>query len=66
VTLLATATGVLDYSWQTEGQDSLNFFGLADAPGRSATLLGAVPEPITACLLTLGIAGLTFAGRRRR
>jgi hypothetical protein len=61
VTLIAQAPGVVDVSWDTTtGFQELAFFGLANAPGTSFTI---VPEPAPALLLCLGLLGL--AGRRR-
>jgi len=59
VTLLATGTGTLDYSWETSGSFNLDFFGLTSAPGGSVTI---VPEPSTGLLVVLGLIAFT---RRR-
>jgi PEP-CTERM motif-containing protein len=64
VTLIATAPGAVDVSWDDSAVHpgfGLQFFGLTSAPGTSFTI---VPEPTTAALLGLGL--LALAIRRRR
>jgi len=61
VTLLATAPGTLNYSWETSGSFELRFFGLTDAPGGSVTI---VPEPSTGALVALGLVAI--CARRER
>jgi len=62
VTLLATAPGVLHYSWQTEGDNNLflDFFGLREAPGGDVLI---VPELSTGSLLGLGVIVIAIARR---
>jgi len=62
VTLLATAPGILHYSWQTEGDDNLvlDFFGLREAPGGDVLI---VPELSTGSLLGLGVIAIAIARR---
>jgi hypothetical protein len=62
VTLLATAPGILDYSWQTDGDLGLrlDFFGLTDAPGDSVLI---VPELSTGALLGLGVLAIAIGQR---
>ena len=68
MTFHADAPGVAHFNWEENptSSESLNFFGLTNAPGGTVTILGAVPEPTTASLLALGIVGLTLAGRRHQ
>jgi hypothetical protein len=66
VTLLATAPGILAYSWDSAGTFRLDFFGLTNAPGGSVTI---VPEPSTGALVASGMivaAAARRAGRRRK
>jgi len=63
VTLLATAPGALDYSWQLfPGPFGLDFFGLTDAPGGSVTI---VPEPATGALVALGLIAMGVSRKGR-
>ena len=59
LTLTAMAPGTVNLSWAP----GLDFFGLTSASGTSFTI---TPEPGTASLLTLGLAGIVWVGRRRR
>jgi hypothetical protein len=61
VVLRATGAGVLPVSWSIE-EPGLLFFGLADAPGTSVTI---VPEPSAFTLVALGLT-LTAIGCRAR
>ena len=62
VTLIAQAVGVVNVNWHTTGDaETLDFFGLINAPGTSFTI---VPEPGTTVLFSIGLLGL--AGWRRR
>jgi hypothetical protein len=64
LTLHATALGTVNVTFDSSGgPNTLDFFGITSAGGTSFTI---VPEPTTAALLGLGIAGLTIAGRRRK
>ena len=65
VTLLATAPGILGYSWQDDMDIPLEFFDIATAPGGSVVI---VPEPSTRALLGLGTVALAIGRRsiRRR
>ena len=60
-TLILTATGLgtVTLSWAP----GLDFFGLSSGPSASFTVLA--PEPGTALLIGLGLAGIAFVGRRR-
>ncbi len=59
-TLTATGIGTVNLSWSSG--PALDFFGMTSAPSASFTI---VPEPGTALLFGLGLAGIAFAGRRR-
>ena len=61
--LVADAIGTVDVTWTTTGGAALDFFGLTSASGTSFTI---TPEPGTATLLVLGLAGIVFVGRRRQ
>jgi len=61
VVLLATQAGTLEFSWETTGDLSLDFFGLRSAPGGNVTI---VPEPATGALMALGLVAICV-GRRR-
>jgi hypothetical protein len=63
VILLATASGSLDFAWETSGDEQLNFFGLTNAPGGSVTI---VPEPATGLLVGIGLVATALATRRTR
>ena len=56
--VLAASVGTTFVFWE-----DLDFFGLTNAPG---ALITVVPEPATAALLGLALAGLAVAERRRR
>jgi hypothetical protein len=62
VTLRATAPGILEYSWRTDGDPGLrlDFFGLTEAPGGSVLI---VPELSPGPLLGLGLIAIAM-GRR--
>jgi inner membrane protein involved in colicin E2 resistance len=57
-TLTAMGLGTVTLSWAP----GLDFFGLSSGPSASFTI---VPEPGTALLVGLGLAGIALAGRRR-
>lgn len=65
ITFHAIGPGIVNFNWVVGGGFGLDFFGLSNAPGATITI-NAVPEPTTAGLLALGLAGLTIAGRRRK
>ena len=70
---VAFAPDVYDYiGWNVNVGDSVTFrYEVSTAPGvrgtpqLTANATGVVPEPGTALLMGLGLAGLTFAGGRR-
>jgi len=62
VTLTATGIGTVNLNWSTSGP-ALDFFGVTG--GQPAASFTITPEPGTALLVGLGLAGITFAGRRR-
>jgi len=66
-TLLAESAGVLDLTWQTEGDPNLvlSFFSLSDAPGTNVTII-PIPEPSTLGLLAMGAVLMAAAARRGR
>lgn len=59
LTLTAVGLGTVNLDWNTA---TLDFFGLTSASGTSFTI---TPEPGTALLVVLGLAGIAFVGRRR-
>lgn len=65
VMLLATAPGILDYSWESDlfSDTTLVFFGLTTAPGGSVAI---VPEPSTGALVGLAIVATAAARRAAR
>jgi hypothetical protein len=62
VTLIASATGLVNVVWDVSPPYELMFFGLTNAPGTSFTI---VPEPATAALLGAGLC-IMAAKRRTR
>lgn len=62
ITLLANAVGVFDLVVSGEYSDGVDVIPLSGLPAFSVTV---VPEPGTALLMGLGLAGLASAGRRK-
>ncbi len=60
-TLVAEALGLVTVTWSTSFPTALDYFGVTSASGTSFQI---VPEPATALLTFLGLAGIALAGRR--